>query len=267
MSPTEPHTEPDPISSRARSDTFTIRVLQDPALDGPTNMARDEALMTRVGRHESPPTFRLYQWNSPTISLGYFQRFADLRSLEPPVNALPVVRRLTGGGAILHDLELTYSLTLPIDYRLAAKNPNRLYELAHEAIIAGLSSLGVHSVRSNETDDSGPARGPIFCFHRRHRFDILVDEAKIVGSAQRRTHEALLQHGSIVLGNRFAQQRTAVIPIPFERTAQALRSTLVERLRDVLGESFEPGDWAPDELADAEQLRSKYAGDPWTKRV
>ncbi len=84
-----------------------IRVIQDGTLDGPTNMARDEALMTRVGRSESPPTLRLYQWDPPTISLGYFQSYADYESLPAPAGTLSVVRRLTGGGAILHDLELT----------------------------------------------------------------------------------------------------------------------------------------------------------------
>ena len=99
-------------------------------------MARDEALMLRVGRSESPPTLRLYQWDPPTISLGYFQRYADYESLPPPGGLLPVVRRLTGGGAILHDLELTYSLALPINHPLVCDGPNRLYELTHDAVIA-----------------------------------------------------------------------------------------------------------------------------------
>ena len=91
----------------------TIRVIHDPALDGPTNMARDEALLSRVGRGASVPTLRLYQWDPPTVSLGYFQKYAEYECLGPPAGGLPVVRRQTGGGAILHDLELTYSLTLP----------------------------------------------------------------------------------------------------------------------------------------------------------
>ena len=86
-------------------------------------MARDEALLTLVGTSQSPPTVRLYQWNPPTISLGYFQHYGDYVSLPPPAGTLPVVRRLTGGGAILHDLELTYSLTLPTGHQLLAHGP------------------------------------------------------------------------------------------------------------------------------------------------
>src|SRR3990172_9526549 len=111
------------------SDRPRLRVLHDPPLDGPTNMARDEALLTLVGTSQSPPTVRLYQWNPPTISLGYFQHYGDYVSLPPPAGTLPVVRRLTGGGAILHDLELTYSLTLPTGHQLLAHGPGRLYEL------------------------------------------------------------------------------------------------------------------------------------------
>ncbi len=123
--------------------TDTIRVINDPALAGPVNMARDEALLAQVGDGISPPTLRLYQWDPPTISLGYFQRYADYESLPSPAGELAVVRRQTGGGAILHDLELTYSLALPLAHPLLAKGPSKLYEVAHDAIIACLAELGI----------------------------------------------------------------------------------------------------------------------------
>ncbi len=190
-----------------------IRVLHDPPLDGPTNMARDEALMTRAGTGESVPTLRLYRWDPPTLSLGYFQAYADYESLPPPAGDLAVVRRLTGGGAILHDLELTYSLMLPITHPLLSAGPNRLYEVAHDAVIAALRLLGITAARCGVTDDSGPKRGPFLCFDRRHCYDVLIDDDKIAGSAQRRTRNAVLQHGSIILGNRYAQQATATVSI------------------------------------------------------
>jgi lipoate-protein ligase A len=170
--------------------------------------------MLHVGTGQSPPTLRLYQWDPPTISLGYFQPYAQYKELPPPAGRLPVVRRPTGGGAILHDLELTYSLTLPTDHPLIHRNPNRLYELAHDAIINCLSSLGLNAARCGLTDDSGAARGPFFCFQRRHCYDLLLDGDKIAGSAQRRTRHAILQHGSIVLANRFSQHPTAFAPGP-----------------------------------------------------
>ena len=230
-------------------------------------MARDEALMLRVGESESPPTLRLYQWETPTLSLGYFQPFCELESLGEPLQSLPVVRRLTGGGAILHDLELTYSLALPTDHPVAVAGPNRLYELAHDAIIKCLLTMDVVADRGGDTDDSGPRRGPFFCFARRHRYDVLVGSDKLVGSAQRRTRKAILQHGSIILANRYAEQATATVPQPFDRTIRAIRSSFPEQLAIVMGVSFQPGKWTADELAAAQALVPKYAGSEWTRRT
>lgn len=244
-----------------------IRVLNDPAFDGPANMARDEALLTSVGDAESPPTLRLYQWDPPTISLGYFQRYADFEDLSPPAGNLPVVRRQTGGGAILHDRELTYSLTLPTDHALIAQSPARLYELAHDAMIACLGSLGISAQRGGRTDDSSPTRGPFFCFARRHRFDVLIGEGKVIGSAQRRTGHAVLQHGSIILGNRYAQQPTAAVLLDYEDASRKLRPAIVQQLALILGEAFEPGEWPPAELALADTIAPKYGDIAWTKRV
>ncbi len=249
------------------NDPRKLRVLNDPPLGGPTNMARDEALMTLVGTSQSPPTLRLYQWASPTISLGYFQHYADYESLPSPAGGLPVVRRLTGGGAILHDLELTYSLSLPVGHLLLADGPSRLYELAHDAVIESLTSLGLRTTRCGTSDDSGAARGPFFCFQRRHCYDVLLGGDKIAGSAQRRTRTAVLQHGSIVLANRFTQQPTAVIESPFEESIRDVRSAMVEAFASISGVSCMPGGWSDEELTSAAALRDKYAGDPWTQRT
>lgn len=245
----------------------TIRVIQDGALDGPTNMARDEALMNRVGRAASPPTVRLYQWAPPTVSLGYFQRYAAFQALPPPARDLAVVRRLTGGGAILHDLELTYSMALPVDHTLLDGGPNRLYELAHDAIIAALAALDIRAARCGLTDDSTPARGPFFCFARRHCYDVVIDGAKVAGSAQRRTRDAVLQHGSMIVARRYDQQETAQLGRAIEETIGHLRHAFVRELASVCGLVFEVAEWAPDELSDAAALIAKYAGPAWTRRT
>ena len=249
------------------TDSPVIRVVQDPALDGTTNMARDEMLLTRVGARESPPTLRLYQWAPPTISLGYFQRYADYAALPPPAGTLPVVRRLSGGGAILHDLELTYSLALPLDHPLLCQGPNRLYELVHDVIIACLEDMQTHAHRSGGTDDSGPTRGPFFCFARRHRFDVLIGDAKVAGSAQRRTHHALLQHGSIMLGARCGQQPVGAPGLPYEQAIGSLLDNIGAQMHEVMGASVKAGEWSPEELATARALHSKYAGVQWTRRL
>lgn len=249
------------------NDPRKLRVLNDPPLDGPTNMARDEALMTLVGTSQSPPTLRLYQWDHPTISLGYFQHYANYAALPPPAGELPVVRRLTGGGAILHDLELTYSLSLSVGHPLLADGPSRLYELAHDAVIETLTSLGLRTKRCGTSDDSGAARGPFFCFERRHCYDVLLGGDKIAGSAQRRTRNAVLQHGSIVLANRFSQQPSAVVERPFEESIRDVRSAMVEEFARISGVSCGSGNWSGEELTAAEALHDKYASEAWTRRA
>ena len=248
------------------SEAHELRLLSDPPLDGATNMARDEALMTLVGSAQSPPTLRLYQWDPPTISLGYFQHYADYESLSPPAGRLPVVRRLTGGGAILHDLELTYSLSLPVGHSLLADGPSRLYELAHDAVIEFLASLGLQTQRCGTSDDSGAARGPFFCFERRHRHDVLVGADKIAGSAQRRTRTAVLQHGSIVLANRYAQQPSAIVDRPFDESIRSARWAMVDTFARISGVDCGPGGWSGEEFTAAAALCDKYAGMPWTQR-
>ncbi len=242
----------------------TLVVLNDPLSKGPVNMGRDEALLTLVGRGGQPPTLRLYEWSPPTISLGYFQPYAGYQALPHPAGGLPVVRRLTGGGAILHDIELTYSLTVPHEHPLVAKDPNRLYEIMHQAVIRSLERLGLEPAVCGHTDDSTPARGPFFCFARRHRFDVLLGTGKIAGSAQRRTRQAVLQHGSIILDRRYDQQPSAAVGS--REDADALRRALPAALAAEAGMHWAPATWTDAALALADEFTKKYASDAWTRR-
>jgi lipoate-protein ligase A len=277
-----------------------IRLLRDDPLPGAENMARDEALLISVGAGDAPPTLRLYRWCEPTISLGYFQKYAEYEALPPPAGRLPVVRRTTGGGAILHDLELTYSFTLPLvwfakvpggslqsrdrqgavppieyhrassgtapEHALLMSGPNALYRLVHNSVADALRALEAIALPAGASDGSGPLRGPFFCFARRHEFDLLVGSDKLVGSAQRRTTRAVLQHGSIVLGNRFAQQPTAVVHVPFPRAIGNLLEHLPRCLSERTGLPIVGGGWTVAERALAADLHAKYAGDEWTRR-
>lgn len=252
-------------------DAFRIRLLVDPPLPGAENMARDETLLATAESSAddlpSPVTLRLYRWSSPTISLGYFQPSVAIESLDEELRALDVVRRLTGGGAILHDLELTYSLTMPIDHPLVSRGPNLLYEDAHAAVIASLSEIGIDAQACGVTDDSTPSRGPFFCFARRHAYDVVVAGEKIAGSAQRRTRGALLQHGSIILGRRFDQQPAAETGAQFEAAADAVANALPGHLAARWSAQLMRVDWSEAELARASSLRAKYEGEAWTRRT
>jgi lipoate-protein ligase A len=172
------------------------RLVVDNPSPGDWNMAVDEALLERAAEAGSA-SLRLYQWSEPTLSLGYFQPLAD-RARHAASRDCPLVRRSSGGGAILHDRELTYSLALPSGQRLA-RNAEELYLAAHTALIEALATLGVVAEINRTASDLDPNEEPFLCFQRRASGDVLAAGAKIAGSAQRRSRGAVLQHGSILL--------------------------------------------------------------------
>lgn len=246
----------------------------EPFPDGVQNMARDEALLAACNAPDVSPVVRFYGWSHPTISLGYFQEFSKYEALEPPARELAIVRRTTGGGAILHDLEVTYSIVIPAAHPILAGQSKRLYRLAHEAII---QTIG-HGTRMlgavNEACGESSQRGPFFCFERRHDLDVIVDDpkgpagvSKIAGSAQRRTPTAILQHGSIMLDSRFSQQLVRTWKELAEAVSfQQAVSKLAPSFEAALGLSLAASEWSADELASARSFESRYAGDDWTIR-
>ena len=171
------------------------RVLIDPEPgSGSWNMAVDEVLLEAAIR-EQRCTVRLYRWREATVSLGYFQEADAARSI-PELASLPVVRRLSGGGAILHHHELTYSCALPATHALA-RSPHQLYERVHERIIA---VLNLYRIAAQMRGKTPPRKDePFLCFSRSDPLDIMFRGHKILGSAQRRRRGALLQHGSLLL--------------------------------------------------------------------
>jgi lipoate-protein ligase A len=159
---------------------------------GAWNMALDEALLEAASRR-AESILRLYRWSEPTLSLGYFQRSLPA-DLPEELQGLPRVRRLSGGGAILHHFEWTYSCAIPRTHRLAQK-AEQLYETAHAALIRSLGALGVHAqLRGEAASDQA-----FLCFLRGDPRDVIVSRQKVAGSAQRRRRGAVLQHGSVLL--------------------------------------------------------------------
>ncbi|HKQ47783.1 MAG TPA: biotin/lipoate A/B protein ligase family protein [Phycisphaerae bacterium] len=248
-----------------------VRLLIDDPLPGPVNMARDEALL-QACVPDSAPTLRFYAWKPPTISLGYFQDYAEYERLEPPAGDLAVVRRTTGGGAILHDLEVTYSLVIPLTHPLVHGKPNDLYRLAHRAIISAIGTPARMLGEGGGRCDESSHRGPFFCFARRHDLDVVVPDAsgpngfsKIAGSAQRRTAAAILQHGSIILDSRFEQQPVATWkshngPTDFTKAVELL----MPAFEGALGLRLDPAEWRDEELDAAFRFEGRYAGRAWT---
>ncbi len=173
-----------------------FRLLIDPPAPGPWNMAVDEALLERAAAGGGC-CWRFYGWAPPTLSLGYFQPYHD-RERHPASLSCPAVRRASGGGAIVHDAEITYALVLPAEHPLAVRRQT-LYELVHAALVDVLRSGGIAAELCREGTPSRGASQPFLCFQRRTPGDVLVGTAKIAGSAQRRKLGAVLQHGSLLV--------------------------------------------------------------------
>ena len=169
------------------------------------NMGLDEALLVTPGL---PPTLRFYSWKPDTLSLGYFQKIADVPGLE---RAGKIVRRITGGGAIHHVRELTFSISADLSLPLYACGLNESYARVHRAIARALAEFGVEarlrgedSLRSDRSDTG-------MCFHHSTALDLVWDGMKGVGSAQRRKSGRVLHHGSIKLGSSALEGEIATL--------------------------------------------------------
>lgn len=177
----------------------TWRLLDTGWQDGATNMAIDEAIMRGVSLGESPPTLRFYGWNPPCLSLGYAQKWSIADSTACAERGWEMVRRPTGGRAILHIDELTYSVCVCDDDPRVYGGLLTSYRRLSDALAEGLERLGIKPQRAqpggqNGEVDEGPA-----CFDNPSNFEITIGTQKLVGSAQARKHGVVLQHGTLPL--------------------------------------------------------------------
>jgi lipoate-protein ligase A len=169
------------------------RVLVDGAAHGAWNMGVDEALLETAAR-TGVATFRLYGWQGPWLSVGYAQELPLQRVQACQRSSVGLVRRTTGGRAVLHGCDLTYCVAAPLDILPAGLHGS--YEALSWALLDALHAVGVPADRS-ASDLPAPGRTVFDCFQRPAAHEICLDGRKLAGSAQRRWKGALLQHGSI----------------------------------------------------------------------
>ncbi|MBN2582248.1 MAG: lipoate--protein ligase family protein [Planctomycetes bacterium] len=240
--------------------TSPWRLIIDEPSPGDWNMAVDQVLLEQVARGDRP-ALRFYAWDQPTLSLGYFQTLDEIP--EDQRDRCPIVRRATGGGAILHDRELTYSLAAPANLL----DGPMLYELANRAIVAAVAILGGETEVRGEQRGERAQRGPFFCFARAGSTDIIARSMKLAGSAQRRADGGVLQHGSIMLDSD--QDGTIGLAQLVDRpvTFDELAAPLAERFAVTLEVAFERSELSDDEQRRAEQIRCERFADPeWLLR-
>ena len=250
----------------------------------------DESILEHIHRGEAQPTLRLYSWNPPCLSLGYAQSFKDVDVERLKSHGWEVVRRVTGGRAILHTDELTYSVTGSAEEPVLAGGVLESYNRLAQALLHAVQSLSV-PVEMKEHEDSHTQQNlnPV-CFEVPSTYEITVDEKKLIGSAQARKKEGVLQHGSLPLTGDLTRICDALI---FENeSARAIakerllaRATTVESVLGVgidwetaaqafvrgfeaeLGIQFERGELSKSESQRSEELvQEKYAHPPWTER-
>lgn len=173
-----------------------LRLIYDVPMDGAHNMAVDEAILSAVVAGASPPTLRFYAWMPPCLSLGYGQPASDIDVGRLNALGWRRVRRPTGGRAILHTDEVTYSVALPADHALAEGDVVASYRRISRALVAGLELLGA-APKADKSTDSGNG-GPV-CFETPSHYEITIGGRKLVGSAQVRRRGGVLQHGTLPL--------------------------------------------------------------------
>ncbi len=270
------------------------RLINSGYADGPANMAVDEAIMRAVTAADQPPTLRFYGWRPPALTLGYHQPFGEgIDADECARRGFDIVRRPTGGRAILHADELTYSVCILQDHIRGGQSTMDSYREISRGIIAGLELLGADvSLGDDGATDREPGPSQTvrsMCFAKTARCDLQAAGRKIVGSAQMRRDGTILQHGSIPITIDLAAQ-AAVMPgetdgVDASRVLagaamsvselmgrpvgyEELSDAIARGFAGALGIDLTPADLSDSERADADDLRAaKYATDDFTRRL
>ena len=215
----EPRAEP------AFQTRHTLRVLLEPECSGAANMARDAALLASQAPG-LPPVLRLYTWSPPAVSVGYMQDAGAILDLEHCRAAgIDVVRRPTGGRAILHADEITYAVVAACDDDRFGTSLRDAHAIIGACLAASLRTLGVHATLSRPDRDLARSLMREPCFASAGRAELLVHGRKLLGSAQRRTATAFLQHGSLLVGPAH-ENLAECMHAANEAARQATRATL-----------------------------------------
>jgi len=261
-----------------------LTVWWDDVADGPTNMAADECLAAEAERLGGM-LVRFYGWTCSTVSLGAFQRLDDARRLAA-IAGIPVVRRPSGGGAIVHGSDLTYAAAVPKTHAFGS-SPQAFYDALHAAMAEVVTGFGLtlapHAVGDARSADAPAGETePFFCFDRRSVGDLVapshaapgVRPPKLMGSAQRRLAGVVLQHGSLLLrpntdvaapARHPAASELAAAPLPSPREiSRAWVGRIAARLGHGVG--VEPFGFVRGREADVAARAAHFRDARWTGR-
>jgi len=261
-----------------------IRIIETNENNGAMNMAIDEALLVIEKQKGFPPALRVYQFVPPTLSIGYFQKMKkEVNFTHCKESGIGYVRRPTGGRAVLHDKELTYSVTMAYPHKILEMNLLDSFHYLCEGIIKAIGLLGGNAYFSDREDNeiSSPS-----CFAAPTFSDILLNGKKVVGSAQMRNDYGLLQHGSILYHvdlkqifycfnlNENARKKLVELSkkkisslsdeLNKEITFNMIKGVLKRGMEEIMDEALVFTELTKDEKNLAEKLyREKYNTDEW----
>ena len=273
--------------------TATWRLLiEDTPRSGAANMAVDQAIAQACAAGESPPTLRFYRWQPPAISLGRHQRIDEIDLVAAAAHGYDIVRRSTGGRAILHTDELTYAVAAGVDEPRVQGGVMDAYLRLSNALVAGLHELGVAADKAAGDVRTGTDVSAA-CFEVPSAYEITVAGRKLLGSAQSRRARYVLQHGSLPLVGDITRLIDVLVLTPGEavrlRTQLAdhactlatalgvsddapvlafeqVAAALVKGFRETLSLEFQRGALTPAEAKNAARLiREQYANPAWTE--
>lgn len=251
------------------------RLIKSPPSNAFMNMAVDEAILKMVEAAKSTPTVRFYAWDPPAVSVGYFQD--SLKDVDIPAcreMGMDIVKRLTGGRAVLHDRELTYSVICPESDPHFPDNILGTYKVISSCLVKGLNFLGLDASLTPSAKRRG-RDAPSACFSSPSHYEITISGKKLIGSAQKRGDGAFLQHGSILTDfqrGRLARSLRAggnldgvaylgeYMDVDIGRVVECL----IRGFEEGLGIRLEEGSLTVEETALAERLaEEKYASREW----
>lgn len=267
------------------------RLVNSGISDAADNMAVDEAILKAHARGETPPTLRFYGWQPAAVSIGYFQQAAsDINVDKCRELGIDVVRRLTGGRAVFHHEELTYSIIVREDCPLVPATITASYRYFSSGLLAGLNKLGIDARLSMPQAAYGQTRrrhASAACFDAPSHYEITAQGRKLAGSAQVRKDGVVLQHGSVLLTFN-AELVASLLNLPSAEMQNSVAEMLAKRavsVREILGREvawqsayqamadtfgaalgieLEPGQLSEQEQSAAAELAAvKYRCDSW----
>jgi lipoate-protein ligase A len=244
-------------------------------------MAIDEALLCLFKTEISDPILRIYGWNPPSLSLGRFQKAENVLDLERcRADSLPVIRRVSGGGAIYHADELTYSIVCSPEHISTTTSVKDSFRVLTGFLIDFYRTLGLNANYAVDTVSDAERLGTrtAFCFAGKETFDILLGDKKIGGNAQRRRKNVIFQHGSIPIINRahhglqymndrsskYAENTVSLFDCGVTSDSTQLKCKLVEAFKRHMGVDTTNSSLSQDELRITQELLiKKYVSDQW----